>query len=463
MSRGKYEELAQVLKTPLLQSLLSQQADVRTKHAAVIAKYGPNHPEHQQSQTRVDRVSAELQADVRQVVQSERARLGMLEGQEQSLLEEIETTKANLLIKEQSQAGYSALAQELRRSEGFLKSLASRQDELDLSSRTQLNNARVVQQAISPSGAVSPRPMLNLLLALVLGTGLGIALGFMRYYVADAINTPADVENYIRLPFLGLMPRADPKWLQQYDLPDLATYHDPNSGLAEAARGMRAMIEFRPSGSAVRRLMVVSSIQAEGKTSTCIRLGIAFAQYGKRVLLIDADQRRARVHKALGVENDVGVLALLAGEAELSAALKKTAVPNLTALPLGPRRESASALLASPAMSRLLEQLDEHFDLIIIDTPPAAALTEAFNLAQMVDGLLFVLRSGVVSRRVARHTAERFKQVEANILGVVLNDVDPKRHGVFSSYYYYGYRYYGTYDETPSTPDSSDTPGPVAH
>ena len=210
------------------------------------------------------------------------------------------------------------------------------------------------------------------------------------------------------------------------------------------------MLELGGAGE-VRKLLVTSSMASEGKTSTSIRLGIAFAQQGLKVLLIDADHRRARIHKAFGMPREVGLVSCLKGLVSGDEAVLATEVPNLYVMPAGPKSEEANRLLTTEAMQELIDEMAERFDRVIVDTPPAATLSEAVHLSRMVDGVLVVIRSGQVARGLAQHTVRRFKQVNANIVGAILNDVDINKMKAASSYYYgydsYGYAY-GYAEET---------------
>ncbi len=208
------------------------------------------------------------------------------------------------------------------------------------------------------------------------------------------------------------------------------------------------MIEMNPSGPAPRRLLVTSSVAREGKTSTTIRLGVAYAQMGKRVVIVDADLRRPRLHKVFTGDNSVGLTSYLVGAARASDLGVTTPVPNLSVIYSGGMTDHPAELMASQRMHELLAELDELFDIVILDTPPSVALSDAVTLSRLVDGILLVVKEQSVSRAVVKQTVAMMRQVEANLLGVVLNNVDLQRSG--SKYkYYYAYRdYYSTYAPT---------------
>ncbi len=315
---------------------------------------------------------------------------------------------------------------------------------MDLSSRTQLNNARLVDEAVPSEAPVRPNVIMNLLVSLLAGIFGGMALALLRSYVDDAVSRPADVEAFLEIPYLGLVPSIPRTAEGASD--DLYTHREPDSIPAEAIRSIRAMLELGET-THLKRMLIASSVASEGKTSTCMRMSIAFAQQGERVLLIDADHRRARIHKIFGRTRDVGLLSCLKGLVASEEAICTTEVPNLDVMPAGPRSDEANRLLTTQAMTELFDELSDRYDRIIVDTPPASTLSEAVHLSRMVDGVMLVIRAGEVSRGVVQHTVRRFKQVDANLVGAILNDVDLRKMKAASAYYYgydgYGYGYGG--------------------
>jgi capsular exopolysaccharide synthesis family protein len=268
-------------------------------------------------------------------------------------------------------------------------------------------------------------------------------LAVVREYIDDTISSQLDVSAYLKVPFLGLVPKLpeDTTPLES----DLYTHNNPRSTVAEAVRSLRAILEMSPSGSAPRRILVTSSVAREGKTSTTLRLGVAYAQMGRKVVVIDADLRRPRLHKVFGEDNAIGLTSYLMGAASSQEISTPTPVPNLRVIFSGSSTDTPAELLASEKMPLLLDELQEQFDVVIVDTPPSVALSDAVTLSRYVDGILLVVKEQSVSRAVVKQTIETFKQVDAKILGVVLNNVDLQRSG--SKYkYYYAYRdYYSTY------------------
>lgn len=216
--------------------------------------------------------------------------------------------------------------------------------------------------------------------------------------------------------------------------PMVITHHDPGAIASEAFRVLRTNLQFMGLDKPVKTILVTSATPGEGKTTTAVNLAIAFAQTGAKVLLIDADLRRPTVAKVLGLENWKGLTPALISQEEPEQFLTQTGINGLAVMTSGPLPPNPAELLGSGRMERLLEHLAEQFDVVLIDTPPVLAVTDACVLAPKVDGVLGVVRSGKVEREKAVRAKEALTAVKANLLGVVLGDVAQK-HG--EGYYYY--------------------------
>lgn len=443
LREGRIEDLAKVLVSPLLDSVSRDLADAKADDAAFSARYGPKHPERLRTAARVDALERSLEAEVRRVIDGERARVTVLRSEVGSLQTEIQRVKGEMLAWQRKEADYETLEAELRRLEAFYEKLSKRLEEVRLSARTQLNNVQLVDRALVPVAPYKPNIPMSLAVAFIVGIVGGIGLALIREYVDDTITSQLDVAAHLRVPFLGLVPRL-PDGVSAREA-DLYTHFNPRSSVAEAVRGLRAMLEMNPHGPAPRRILVTSSVAREGKTSTTLRLAVSFAQMGRRVVILDADLRRPRVHKVFGDDNSVGLSSYLVGAAELADLPNATLVPNLYTIYSGAQTDQPAELMASSRMEDLLTGLEERFDIILLDTPPSVALSDAVTLSRRVDGIVLVVKEQEASRMVIKQTIDLLQQVEANILGVVLNNVDLQRSGTKYKYYYAYRDYYSTY------------------
>lgn len=444
LNAGAYNELVKILNSPLLDAASKNYADAVTKGADVATRYGPRHPDRIQAEARIESLRQTLEQEVRRLIDGEAATVKALVATQESLLEQIGNVKQQMLDERVRRGEYDSLKNELDRRESFFDRLSERLQEVSLTAQTQLSNVQIVDRALPPKVPFKPNIPLNLAVACLTGLIGGVGLGLIREYLDDSITSQVDVLTHLKVPFLGLIPRLPPQESSQ--AADLFTHYNPRSSVAEAVRGLRAMLDMNPNGPPPRRLLVTSSIAREGKTSTTMRLAIAFAQMGRRVVVIDADLRRPRVHKIFNADNRVGLSSYLVGAASVDDIPQSTPVPKLSCIYSGALTDHPAELMASDAMVRLLDELEQRFDVVILDTPPSVALSDAVTLSRHVDGIVLVVKEQSVSRAVVKQTIDLMQKVDANLLGVVLNNVDLQRAG--SKYkYYYAYRdYYANYE-----------------
>ncbi|MGG1593049.1 CpsD/CapB family tyrosine-protein kinase [Terribacillus saccharophilus] len=215
----------------------------------------------------------------------------------------------------------------------------------------------------------------------------------------------------------------------------LITKFNPKSPISEQYRTIRTNIEFASVDQDMRSLLITSSGPSEGKSSTTANLGVVFAQQGKRVLLIDGDLRKPTVHYTFKLDNRTGLSTVLVGEKILEESVKETDVPNLEILTCGPIPPNPSELLGSKAMKQMLQKAQETYDVVIFDTPPVLAVTDAQILANICDGSIIVARSEQTEYESIQKAKDLLEPAHAKLLGIVLNDVPQKKS---NTYYYYG-------------------------
>ena len=349
----------------------------------------------------------------------------------------------------QSAVSLRLLQQEIETKNGFLKNLIDQQRQNDVLAAGTDNNISVAEIAIPSDVPVAPRRLTTVLSMLFLSTLFGMGLALFLEYLDDTIRTTEEVESILQLPALAAIPRIDsiPKRKlllvgaseegETKGVSDLLIHNDSRSSLAEAYRQLRTSILLSTAGRAPKTLLITSSLPAEGKTTTAVNTAISLAQTGAKVLIIDADMRRPRLHSIFNISNAGGLSTLLSTELtdkNLIEVISYDQESKLNLLTSGPVPPNPAELIGSEQMTNLLKKLQTHFTHIVVDSPPIASFTDGVLIASMVDGVILVVNSGRSSRQVVRRSKQLLQDIGVKIFGVVLNNVNLNSK---DNYYYY--------------------------
>jgi capsular exopolysaccharide synthesis family protein len=279
--------------------------------------------------------------------------------------------------------------------------------------------AEVLSDAGAPDTPVSPNLPLNLAIGVVFGLFLGAALAFARDYFDDSVKSKEMVERVTSVPTLGLIPKFDAGV-------GVVTISHPSAPAAEAFRLLRTAVKFLAVERQVRVVQVTSPSPAEGKTMVAVNLAIAFAQAGDRVVLVGGDLRRPHMEEMLDVPLTPGLTAVLIGDVTLPQAIQTVAsVPNLSVLPAGYPPPNPSELLSGERARRLVDVLGQTYDVVVIDCPPVLPVTDSLVVARMADTTLLVTSANRTSKRSLSRAVELLHQVDAPLVGTVLNSLSP--------------------------------------
>jgi capsular exopolysaccharide synthesis family protein len=300
----------------------------------------------------------------------------------------------------------------------------------------QMSNVRVLDRAEAPEKPTSPKPLRNLVLAVAIGLLAGIGLAFLVEALDTTITTREHIEERLAIPFLGIIPTIERDKSEHGT--DLFVHEHPQSAAAECLRSIRANLLFMSPEKALRTILVTSSSPGEGKTTAAILLAEIMADAGHRVLLIDADMRRPRVHKVFRLAVESGLSSLILGDGRLDSVTRATNIKNVDVLPVGPIPPNPTELIHTAAFKAILAAAAERYDRVIIDSPPAGVVADAVVISTQVDGTLFVLRAGETSRDAALRSVRALADVNARVFGAVLNALDIQRER-YGRHYYYGY------------------------
>jgi non-specific protein-tyrosine kinase len=322
-------------------------------------------------------------------------------------------------------------------------SLLASYESVRLAEAQSISSLVPVETALPPGGPIGPKVMQNTMLAAVVGLMLGLGVIFMIEALDDTLRSPEEVSRQLGLPVLGVIARTK----MEDELP--IAISQPRSPVTEAFRSLRTNIQFASVDTPIHTLMVTSSSPSDGKSTVAVNLAAVMAQGERSVAVIDADLRRPRLHKLMHVSNRRGVSDLfIQPQVYLDGSLQSTESSNLMVLTSGSLPPNPSELLGSEKMSEVIRQVRQRADLVILDTPPVLAVTDAVVLASRVDGVLIVARPGATKLAVLRQTVDQLQRVGAKILGVVLNDVDLKRTRYYYNYKGYYFTYYNHYNES---------------
>jgi polysaccharide biosynthesis transport protein len=307
---------------------------------------------------------------------------------------------------------------------------------------------RVIDAATTPGIPVSPHRKRAVLISFLLGLVLAIVAAMLADRFDDAVQNPDEVRDRLNLTVLGSIPRVrridagQPQETQEKAF-RMVTHVEPQSLVAEAFRSLRTNVAFARAHQDLRTLMVTSPAPGEGKSTVAVNLATTFAQQGQRTLLIDADLRRSVLDQTFAISRSPGLTNVLVGTETLEAVVRSTDVPSLSILPSGQFPPNPSELLGSPQMRAMIERAKESFDIVLIDSPPVLAVTDAAVLSTAVDGSIIVIRLGMTTREAVRRSVSQLRVVNGRILGAVLNAVDFRGPSYQGGYGYYYERFYG--------------------
>ena len=344
------------------------------------------------------------------------------------------------------EATESRLVGDVRTMQGVYDQLQSEYQRARITEEADDNYVRVIDVANLPNSPVAPNRTRIFMTSVVFGVLLGLAAAIFLDTLDDSVRSPDEVRERMGWPVLGTIPtiKSNAPASERGDS-RLVAHLDPRSPVAEAYRSLRTNLAFARAHNSARVLVCTSPGPADGKSTTVANLAITFAQQGQRTLLIDGDLRRAVLDRIFNVPRAPGLTDVLTGQGKLRDIAHPTSITNLFVLGSGPFPPNPSELLGSTAMRDLIREAAEAFDVVLIDSPPLLAVTDAAVISTMADGAIVVIRMGATTRAALKRTASQLEAVEGRLLGAVLNDVDFRQtgYGGYYGYYYYYYHHDG--------------------
>jgi len=352
----------------------------------------------------------------------------------------IEEQKKKALELERKIINYNALERELETNERILQMVLNRLKETSISSQIQTNNVRVQDLAEAPRNPIRPRKKLNIAISMILGLVGGTMLAFFREYIDTSLKDPNEIANFLQLSVLGSVPKIRSGKKGSGIEPIIE--RDAQSIAAEAYRLIRTNLLFSLNhSSSPKSIVITSSVPKEGKTLTATNLAIMIANSGERVLLVDADMRKPRVHTIFNETNVSGLSQFLAGEIDFETVVRPTRIENLYIITSGKPTSRSAELLASQNTRIFLDKAYDKFSKVIFDTPPVGLVTDAQILGNISTGVILVVDTSRTTKSILSRSKELLQKVDARILGVIVNNVSLVKDIDSYPQYYYG-KYY---------------------
>jgi capsular exopolysaccharide synthesis family protein len=474
----RIDSLPPSINNPIVQSLKTSYMQAKSEYDEKSKIWGPDYPGMIQLKTRLDGARTTLEAELGKAVDAAESDYRAALKTETSLGNLLETQRTDVVKMNNNAILYNNLRVDVENKRILLNTLVAKQNETLVSARLgglRSSSIRIVDKALVPGGPYSPNTRRSLMMALLLGLIGGLGLIFLVEFLDNSVKGPEDVEKLVGLPSLGVIPFLSPdatkkryssgKYGYSYRSDYRKSYGDGSSGesdqpppekrqielinhlypkfsISEDYRTVRTSILFSHADTAPKVISFTSSMPQEGKTSTVANLAVAFAQLESRILVVDGDLRKPRMHKVFNSRNTIGLAGYLTGKVGLEEIVQKTSIERIWLVPSGPHPPNPSELLNSKRMKELIRIVRDKFDYVLIDAPPALAVIDPVIISSLSDVTVFIIRAGKTTRKALVRAVGEVRKSKADIVGVVFNEVKLGAEGKGAHYYhYYQYEY----------------------
>ncbi len=431
---GRASLSSAALSNPTISGLRQRRAELAVEYERLMTQFEPGYPAAKAIQAQIGqldrsianeeaRVSGSLLTDYRQAQEQER----VLQGK-------VEQLKSDYLDLRRRSIQYNIYQQEVDTNQALYDGLLQRFKEIGVAGGVGVNNISIVDLAQVPKSPSSPKLMLNLALAIVVGLAIGAGLAFGLEQLDEGMTDPAAVKRELGLPLLGAIPKTGER--------PMDALLDRKSDLVDAYLAVQTNLAFSTEHGVPRAFTVTSTRPVEGKTTSCIALATTLARSGKKVILVDGDMRSPSVHHLGGVGHERGLSNFLTGEDDIDSLVFPMDNLGFMAMSAGPIPPNAAELLTGNRLAQLIAHLLETYDHVVIDTPPVMGLADAPLIAAKVEGVVFVVESHGIRTGLVRNALGRLIAANVRIIGAVLTKFDAKKaHYGYGYGYEYGYRY----------------------
>ncbi|PXA97215.1 exopolysaccharide biosynthesis protein [Nostoc sp. 3335mG] len=434
---GRAGASAEALRNQAINNLRQRRAELSAEYQRLMVQFEPGYPAALAIQNQIDqldrsiareesRVSGSIQAEYREAVQRENA-----------LQARVNQLKASYLDNRRRSIQYNIYQQEVDTNRALYDGLLQRYKEVGVAGGVGVNNISVVDTADAPRHPSSPKLLINLLLSLLAGLGIGALAAFVLEQMDEAIADPIEVTRRLGLPLLGSVPKTAEGTTPREQL------LDRKSNLVDAYLAINTNLGFTTEHGVPRSFLVTSTRPAEGKSTTALALATMLARAGKRTILVDGDMRSPSVHQLGGVDHDHGLSNFLSGEDDIDSLVFSMSDLGFSAMTAGPIPPNAAELLTGQRLNILLDRLLERYDHVVIDSPPVMGLADAPLISSRVEGVVYAVESHGTRSTLVKTALGRLAAANARIFGGVLTKFEASK-----AHYGYGYDYGYGYGRT---------------
>lgn len=427
----KAGSVSTVLTNPVITSLKARLVQLEGDYQEMLKTFKPNYPDMQRLQQQINATRGKLNKELGTIQRSMEADYRAAKRQEDKIRNELGQFNETMKNLQDSSLDYNKLKREVETSSTVYNNLLQRLEEVNVASAVNTSSISIVEPAVLPLTRYRPKPKMNVMLGILSGLILGLAFAFLREALDQSVKTSEDLERITGLPVLGMIPKVS-KFSMKKHL-DMISHKIPHSPAAEAYRILATNLRLMFKED--EHVMLITSIgSGEGKSTTASNIACAYAQMGKKVLIVDADIRNASLHEKLDISNKKGLTQYLKGESDLVGITQAVkSIPGLYAITAGAFEVDPVSLLSHERMSYLTTQGASIFDYVIIDAPPASGFADTLVLSSLATSTVIVLPEDKMEAKSIKNVLSQFSRVKNNVAGFLLMNVKDKN--LNSKYY----------------------------
>lgn len=428
-----------ILNNSLILQLKSQHASLEAEYVNLSRTYTPDYPKMKNIKSQIDAIQERIELEKARLIRSAESDYNAALKKEASFKKTFDVQKKRVLEFQEKAVEYQILKRDVTANKDLYNNLLQRLNEVGVSAMSKATNIQVVDRAVFPRAPHKPNTAQNILLSILFGLAGGIGLAFLVEYFDNTVSDAGEIEKRMHVPSMGMIPLQ--KDLISLKKPQLIYDADARSPMAEVFRSISTFILFSSPSKPPKTILITSPGEKEGKSTVSLNIAGSLAESLGNGIIIDADLRKPKLHHSFALDNKIGLSTCLSGNIEFDRSngkfIKQTPAKGLSIITSGPVPPNPSALLSSARMKELLDALYTLYNFVVIDAPPVMGMSDSIFLSTIVDGTILVVKAGETPRDALVATKKIFRNVNTNLLGVVLNGVKKSdvKYGYYSHYF----------------------------